>query len=337
MDAHDQVLEGMAAQIAEHLRWMRTHDYAPGTIEKRKWYLEAFAAWCAERGLARAQEVSRTSLEGYQRHVGNRRNQRTGERLGASSRFRYLISVKLWFDWLAKQNQLLFNPAAGLELPRREARRLPSQVLSASEADQIMNQVDTDRPAGIRDRAILEVLYSTGLRRAEVARLKLDQLDLEQRTVFVLQGKGRKDRFVPIGKRAVRWLERYIEQVRAELVADPNEQAIFLNRWGEPLSTGHLTQMAGRYVRAAGLGKRGACHLFRHTMATLMLENGADVRFIQQMLGHENLSTTQIYTRVSIRKLREVHAATHPSAGLGRYRKPADEDLDLVDADPAIP
>jgi len=126
-------------------------------------------------------------------------------------------------------------------------------------------------------------------------------------------GKGKKDRMIPIGERALAWIDKYVTGVRPSLVREPDDGALFLTNLNEPFTPNRLTQMVREYVDAAQLGKRGACHLFRHTMATLMLENGADIRFIQQMLGHAELSTTQIYTQVSIRKLKEIHTLTHPA------------------------
>jgi len=134
-------------------------------------------------------------------------------------------------------------------------------------------------------------------------------------------GKGKKDRMIPIGERALAWIDKYVTAVRPALVREPDDGALFLTNLNEPFTPNRLTQMVREYVDAAQLGKRGACHLFRHTMATLMLENGADIRFIQQMLGHAELSTTQIYTQVSIRKLKEIHSLTHP-AKLEKEAKP---------------
>jgi integrase/recombinase XerD len=128
-------------------------------------------------------------------------------------------------------------------------------------------------------------------------------------------GKGKKDRMIPVGERAIAWIDRYLEEVRPDLVVgrDPAHLAtLFLTQTGEPFTPNRLTQLVRGYVEAARLGKSGSCHLFRHPMATLMLENGADIRYIQAMLGHEELSTTQIYTQVSIRRLKEIHTATHP-------------------------
>jgi integrase/recombinase XerD len=175
-------------------------------------------------------------------------------------------------------------------------------------------QADTSDPLGIRDRAILETLYSTGMRRMELVNLALYDLDLDRGTLMVRQGKGKKDRMVPIGERAAVWIEKYRSDVRHQLVVEPDDGTLFLTAEGARFSLNGMTSLARNYVLAADTGKRGACHLFRHTMATQMLENGADIRFIQQMLGHAKLETTQIYTQVSIRKLQEIHRATHPTA-----------------------
>ena len=138
-------------------------------------------------------------------------------------------------------------------------------------------------------------------------------LSSERATLLVRRGKGGKDRLLPIGRRALGWVGRYLVEARRRLCLDPEQRALFVGRLGEELSADYLSRLTSRYVQAAGLGKDGSCHMLRHTMATLMLENGADIRFIQQMLGHEHLSTTQIYTRVSLRQLQRVHAATHPA------------------------
>jgi integrase/recombinase XerD len=138
-------------------------------------------------------------------------------------------------------------------------------------------------------------------------------LNIERGVLFVRQGKGKKDRVVPIGARALSWINKYLHDVRPELLTDPHERALFLSGYGDSgMSPDYLTRLITSYIRHAGI-MTGGCHLFRHTCATLMLENGADTRFIQQLLGHANLSTTQIYTEVSIRQLQRVHAMTHPA------------------------
>ncbi|MCP4468874.1 MAG: tyrosine-type recombinase/integrase [Halieaceae bacterium] len=148
------------------------------------------------------------------------------------------------------------------------------------------------------------------MRRMELIGLKLYDLDLERGALMIRQGKGKKDRMVPIGERAIDWIERYVTDIRPGFVCEPDEGVLYLTSLSEPLTPNRLTQLTRNYVNAADIGKTGSCHLFRHTMATLMLEGGADVHFIQEMLGHANLETTQIYTQVSIRKLQEIHAAS---------------------------
>ncbi len=138
---------------------------------------------------------------------------------------------------------------------------------------------------------------------------------------MIRQGKGKKDRMIPIGDRALAWIDKYLTEVRLELVAGMDDGVLYLTNLSEPFTPNRLTQLVRNYVQAAKTGKTGACHLFRHTMATLMLEHGADIRFIQEMLGHADVSTTQIYTQVSIQQLKEIHSTTHPGARLERKGK----------------
>jgi len=159
----------------------------------------------------------------------------------------------------------------------------------------------------------MEILYCCGLRRFEVTGLTLYSLDVVRKTLMVRQGKYKKDRLVPISQRAVDWIERYLEESRPKLAIDPNEKTLFLSITGVPLIPNTLSELVRDYIKKADIGKTGSCHLFRHTMATLMLENGADIRFVQAMLGHANIQTTEVYTQVSIKKLQQVHALTHPS------------------------
>ena len=178
----------------------------------------------------------------------------------------------------------------------------------------------------------METLYSTGMRRRELANLKVYDLDTERGTVTIRQGKGKKDRMIPIGERAAAWMEKYIREARPKLVVEPDDHTVFLSNAGEPFCLDHLSDLVREHVDAANIGKRGACHMIRHTMATLMLDNGADTRYIQEMLGHADLKTTQIYTQVSIRQLKRIHAATHPGASLEKKSpapaadNPGDED-----------
>jgi integrase/recombinase XerD len=306
--------ESIATWTARYLEWMRVRRYSERTVDTNRRHLEAFEAWCEARGIGGPEEVTKPILERYQRHLFHYRK-KSGRPLSYSSQAGKLIALRGYFRWLARQNVLLSNPASELELPRPE-KRLPKHVLTASEVERVLATADVTDPLGLRDRAIMETLYSTGMRRSELAGLSLFDLDAERATVMIRQGKGNKDRVVPIGERALLWVDKYASDVRPELVVGGGEATLFLTRLGEPMTADTLSYRLKRYVDAANTGKTGACHLFRHSMATLMLEGGADVRYVQEMLGHSKLETTQIYTHVSIAKLQAVHAATHPSARL---------------------
>ena len=303
--------ESITAYFYRYLEWMRIKNYSKNTIELKRKCLSHFLDWSEQRTLQRPNEITKPILERYQRYLYHYRKT-DGEPLSFKTQSGYLSSVRNYFRWLAKQNYILYNPASEIELPRLQ-KRLPKHVLTQEEAEIILSVPDIDTEIGIRDRAMLEVLYSTGIRRMEIINLNLYDIDTSRGTIMVRLGKGQKDRMVPIGARAIAWIEKYIQEVRPEYLKHVSDQTLFLSTTGAAISTSRLTQLVRRYVKKADIGKTGSCHLFRHTMATLMLENGADIRYIQEMLGHTCVDTTQIYTQVSIRKLKEIHNLTHPA------------------------
>jgi integrase/recombinase XerD len=313
-------LAGFPRLVTEFTEWMGTRGYSPRTIDNRRAMLSFLIDWLAERGVTRPVEVTRPMLESYQRFCFHYRK-RDGHPLSFRSQSQRLLAVRAFFKWAARAHHVLHNPASEIELPKVE-QRLPRPALTAAEAELVLARPDLSTPAGLRDRVMLEVLYATGIRRAELAHLAVFDVDVDRQTLLVRQGKGRRDRMVPLGERALAWLARYLSAARPQLVLEPDDGSLFLSADGIGFSPDRLTQIVGGYVLASGVGKQGACHLFRHTMATLMLEGGADIRYIQAMLGHAELSTTQIYTQVSIRALQAVHAATHPAASNTRHRSP---------------
>ena len=279
-------------------------------------YIRDFIIWADERSVTHPQHVSRPVLERYQRWLHHYRK-KDGAPLSIASQRAKLVPLRAWFKWLTRTGEIPANPASDLDLPRK-MKRLPRAVLTQREVEQVLALADTTTPVGMRDRAMMEVLYATGMRRMEVARLALGDIDAERGVVLIREGKGRKDRLIPMGERALHWVERYLQEARPQLAWNQAEATVFLGREGLPMNPMWLSTTVARYVERAELGKKGGCHLFRHTMATLMLEGGADIRFIQAMLGHAELSTTQIYTQVAIRQLQKVHASTHPGAALRR-------------------
>jgi integrase/recombinase XerD len=303
--------EGFAAYLQRYVEHLGIKGYTEAGIHNAERYIRAFIRWCEPRALTRPNEITKPIIERYQRHLFYYRKD-NGEPLSVFSQRSALVPLRGFFRWLTKQNHLLYNPASDLELPRMK-RVLPKHVLTEAEAERVMQQPDVHDPIGIRDRALLEVLYSTGLRRMEIANLRVYDIDRGRGLAFVNQGKYQKDRWVPIGERALAWVQKYVDEVRPQIVMPPDDGTLFLTRTGVPFNESWLSTTVSQYVQKANTGKHGGCHLFRHTMATLMLENGADIRFIQAMLGHADLKSTQIYTHVAVKQLKAIHEATHPA------------------------
>ncbi len=302
---------GLLAFLLRYLDALNIRHYTEQTLWNNERYLRDFIQWCDGRGLRQPQEVTKPILERYQRYLYLYRK-KDGQPLSIHSQRCKLSPLKGWFRWLTRENHLLYNPASELALPKLH-RRLPKAILTETEVEKVMAQTDTTELLGLRDRAVLEILYSTGIRRMELVSLSVFDLDIERGTLMVRQGKGRKDRMLPLGERAGFWLSRYLTDSRPELATSADDGTLFLTRLGERFNEAWLSRTVAKYVEQSGTHKSGSCHLFRHSMATLMLEHGADIRYIQAMLGHAELSTTEIYTQVSIKALKEVHQRCHPA------------------------
>ena len=321
--------EGFAAYLQRYVEHLGVKGYTEAGIHNAERYVRTFIRWCEPRALTRPNEITKPIIERYQRHLFYHRKD-NGEPLSVFSQRSALVPLRGFFRWLTRHNYLLYNPAADLELPRMK-RVLPKHVLTEHEAERVMQQPDVRDPIGVRDRAMLEVLYSTGLRRMEIVNLRVYDIDRGRGLLFVNQGKWQKDRWVPIGERALAWVQAYVDDVRPQIVMPPDDGTLFLARTGVPFNESWLSTTVSQYVQKANVGKQGGCHLFRHTMATLMLENGADIRFIQAMLGHADLKSTQIYTHVAVKQLKAIHEATHPAktrkAKAANVAEPTADDL----------
>jgi integrase/recombinase XerD len=320
-----------ARRFVEH---QRVRNYSERTLLTTASCLRLFAEWASDRGLVRPADITKPVLDLYQRWLFHFRKE-SGKPLTFSSQRVRLQKLRGFFKWLTKGNVILSNPASELEMPRVE-RRIPRAILNEREVEKVLAQPDVTDALGLRDRAMMEVLYSTGIRRHELAGLELFDVDTERGTLTVRLGKGKKDRVVPIGERALEWIGKYLDASRPSLVAPPEDAALFLNERGERLAPTYLTNLMKSYVDRSKVGKTGACHIFRHTMATLMLEGGADIRHIQEILGHVETSTTAIYTRVSIRHLKQVHDATHPAAKVVSKPRELERDDDDGNGDESV-
>lgn len=297
------------------------------TTKRRTSALRRFILWCNERDLQQPQQITKPILERYKRYLFYYRKP-DGNPLSIGSQNVMLTPIRSFFKWLTRENHILYNPASELEVPKKP-KRLPRAILQLDDIENVLNQTNIDTVQGIRDRAIIEVLYSTGMRRMELAKLSIYDIDVKRSIVYIKEGKGNKDRVIPIGERALAWLEKYKLDVRPELIVEPDGGILFITDYGEPFERDQLSSLVKKYLNKAQLYVTGSCHLFRHACATHMLDNGADIRFIQAMLGHDDLNTTEIYTRVSIEKLKAVHGATHPTTKNAMKQHDVDNDDQL--------
>jgi integrase/recombinase XerC/integrase/recombinase XerD len=224
---------------------------------------------------------------------------------------RKLAAIRGLFDFLVRTERIGQNPADLVSSPKRE-EKLP-RVLSSEQMQSLLEGIPARTPLELRDRAMLELAYSCGLRCEEIVNLDLGALDFETEQLRVL-GKGSKERMLPVGEPAQRALQHYCERGRRALATDPRQTALFLSKSGRRLSNSDVTRRLGLWVRAAALAAGVSPHSLRHSFATHLLEGGADLRTIQELLGHASISTTQVYTRVDAARLRDAYAATHPRA-----------------------
>ena len=306
----------LGAHVRSYLEHLGVRGHTESSVRSESAHLRLFLRWAADRGIERLEEVTVPVLERYQRFLYHYRKS-DGRPLSFRTQRDRVQGLKRFYRHLVRQRILDMSPAELLEVPRAE-KRLPRTILTVEQVEAVLAQPDTRTMTGLRDRAILETFYSTGIRRMEAVRLELYDADLEQGTLRVRQGKGKKDRLIPLGERAALWLAKYIEEVRPYLVSEPDDGTLFLTHHRGRFSPEAMSIVVRKAFDGAGVTGKGSCHVFRHTVATLMLDGGADLRFVQAMLGHADITSTQVYTHVALKKLKEVYERTHPGAQLGR-------------------
>jgi integrase/recombinase XerD len=287
------------AAFMERLKVLR---YSPATVASREYSLRVFFQWF---GQAEVRDVSQQTVRDYQEHLLGRYTTHTTHV--------HLIALRRFFEHLEKTDALLVNPCEGVPLPRMEDR-LPRNILTPEEVGRILDAPDVNTKKGIRDKAILETFYSTGIRLEEMSRLTVHDVDLSG-YVRVNRGKGAKDRVVPLGVKAAECVRHYLQDVRALWCRDnPDERALWLSwRWPhQPVKKQIIQVTVRQYAKAVGITKQASPHVWRHTCATHLVGNGANIAYAQLLLGHRTLRTTQIYTRVSVPEIKVTHAQTHP-------------------------
>ncbi len=273
------------------------------TVSAYRSDLTQFTDWVSRSHVTDPSDVDRKLIRRYVAFMGQKRYARR-------TMARKLSAIRSMFAWATLTGRLESNPAADVPAPKLD-KPLP-RVLKPAEAAQLCELPPDDEPIGIRDRAIIELLYSSGLRVSELCGLDLDELDLGAARVRVM-GKGRKERQLPISEPACRALQVYLREARPTLLREGSPPAVFLNTRGARVTSRRIRGMLERYMTAEGMRPAGP-HTLRHSFATHLLDGGADLRAVQELLGHENLATTQIYTHVSPERLKAVYDQSHPRA-----------------------
>lgn len=299
--------------IAFFLDDSRARGQSDATIHSKRLLLAQFKDWCVTQGVHRPSDLDIEELEGYRRHLYQYRKPCNGEPLSLSTQVQRLIAVTTFLKRLYYFRVIHSNFFEYFELPRIP-RRLPMDVPDGDELEIVLKQTLVKGRMGLRDRAILEVYNATGIRRSELANLDVRDVDFKYQLLNIRKGKGNRDRRVPIAQRALDWLAKYLKEFRPQLATLESGNALFINQSGKRLSNHKLTDLVGGYIRRSGVRDKGACHVFRHASATNMLRGGADIRYVQEMLGHQHISSTQLYTHVAIGDLSRVYKETHPAA-----------------------
>jgi integrase/recombinase XerD len=291
--------------INEFISHLKARGYAHATIESYTRNIGQFGRYLQQRDLDSLKKVTPEVIDQYRQTV-------MGQSIAAESKALKIRPVKRLFEYLADNHRLLVNPTEGIVEISRKHRRIGT-VLTVEEAKRLLAQPDLSCKIGVRNQAIMAVLYATGIRRNELLSLKTDDADLKENALYIRKGKGGKERVVPMGKNAAKHLAVYLGKVRPVYICKrSDERALFVNRFGRRLSGGSIQAFLTKYRLAAAIAKPVSPHTLRRSCATHLLQQGADIRYIQQLLGHKHLSTTQMYTKVAPMDVKATHDRTHP-------------------------
>lgn len=295
--------------ITEFKQHLKAIGYAPATIGNYRKYLDQFKRHLQSLDVSDMRKVTHQMILDYQASV-------MGQPVAMETKALKIRPVKRLFEHLVKSHKLLINPTEGIVETCRKHRKIGA-VLTMEEVKTLMDQPNLSLKTGIRDRAIMEVLYASAIRLDELLTLEIYHVDLADKTLYIRKGKGKKQRVVPLGKVATGWLKEYLEKIRPHYARKrPRQRRLFLLNTGEAVTAGTLRQAMRKYRNQAQISKPVSPHVFRRSCATHLLQQGADIRYIQKLLGHRNLRTTQTYTKVMPVEIKQTHETTHPGAKL---------------------
>jgi integrase/recombinase XerD len=291
--------------VTEFKRYLKACGYAKRTVDSYRENLAPFISYLETCAIGDLRKVTASIIEDYQYQV-------MATQLAAESKALRLRPVKRLFEHLVSSHKLLINPAEAIVETSRKNRKI-GPVLSLEEIKRLLDQPNLSLRPHIRNRAIMEVLYATGMRINELVNLDVYHVDLADKVIIIRKAKGRKQRVVPLSKTAATFLREYLEKIRPWWSRkSPKERRLLLNHFGRPMTGDNVRSFLRRYRLSAGIKKTVSPHTLRRTCATHMLSAGADIRYVQKLLGHKRLSTTQLYTKVMPRQVKSTHNATHP-------------------------
>jgi integrase/recombinase XerD len=304
--------EGLLSLIRRFIHRRKLRNYAPRYIELTEIHLRDFASYLKGQRLREIRSVSKENLVMYIHFLRDDFRLRRGGALSEYAVYSRWRSILLFFAFLTQEGFLLYNPTLTIERPHPYIHH-PRQPLTVEEVELLLSQPDMKTKTGIRDRAILELFYSTGIRRGELLGLDLFDVDLHDTTLRIRNAKFCKERVVPLGEHAAYYLTHYLDQVRSCFVRkDSRIDALFVTCIGTPLDSQTLQVAMKKHIDRSGIKKKISLHVLRHSFATHLLEGGADIFSIQELLGHKKVETTQIYAKASLENLKEVHRNCHP-------------------------
>jgi integrase/recombinase XerD len=295
--------------ITQFKQTLTARGYSPATVAHYRHYLSSFNRWLQDNGITDLKQVTAKVLADYQGYVKQKP-------IAAETAALYIRPVKRLFEYLVEAGRLLIDPAEGIVETCRKNRKL-APVLGEDQVRRLLQQPNLSTTAGLRDRAVLEVLYATAVRRNELLNLSVYDADLKDNVLYIRKAKGRVQRVVPLTKTAAAYVKEYLARIRPRWAQKmPKERRLFLINTGKPLNAGALQALIRKYRLSAKIKTPVSAHTFRRSCATHMLRSGADIRYIQALLGHRSLRTTQRYAQVAAADIKQTHQKSHPGKSL---------------------
>ncbi len=291
--------------ITDFKKQLKTKGYATVTVYNYGKALDQFKGWLLDQGIRDIRKISRQTILSYQKAIME-------ESCAMETKAMKIRGVKRLFEYLLMTHKLIVNPTEGIVETCRRNRKI-KPVLTQEEMQNLLSQPDLKTQIGIRDRAMMEILYATGIRLSELFHIELDHVSLKDKVIQIRKGKGNKQRVVPMGSHAAACLEKYLTQVRPGHARKRiTQRLLFITQYGNPMTQENISGLLNRYRRQAGIMKSTSAHMFRRTCATHLILKGVDIRYVQELLGHKYLRTTQYYIKVRPVEVKETHTNTHP-------------------------